>query len=147
MRLALAAAAVALLPLTGAAAPAGYGFTVRLTYTPRAAAKLAQLGERVTVAAMYAGDPVPAHRRQADVDGLPMGDERVTVPAGAGSARVTGGKVITARLGWIRGPLRVLVNVYSARTKVPDNILDCGIYEGPVAAVTGPGTDIRCDLI
>ena len=148
MRLAATIALVLGVSATAVPAPAGYEFTIQIALTPRAAAKLASLGEGITVAAMYSGSPKPAYRRQADEEGrLYLGDERITAPGRAGPVRITGSKVLRNRLGWVRGPVVVLINVYSARLKGPNNILDCGIYEGPVAAIAASDSTIRCDLI
>ena len=41
----------------------------------------------------------------------------------------------------------MLVNVYSARKTHEDNLLNCGIYEGPVSMAQKQPVDIQCDLI
>ena len=45
-----------------------------------------------------------------------------------------------------QGP-QLLINVYSGRKSSPNNLLDCGIYEGPLAAVQGQSIPISCKLI
>jgi hypothetical protein len=47
----------------------------------------------------------------------------------------------------VEGAPQVLVNVYSARKTHEDNLLSCGIYEGPVAMAQKQAVDIQCDLI
>jgi hypothetical protein len=40
-----------------------------------------------------------------------------------------------------------LINVYSGRKSSPDNLLDCGIYEGPLKAVQSQSIPISCKII
>jgi hypothetical protein len=49
---------------------------------------------------------------------------------------------------WVdsNGP-QLLINVYSGRKSSPNNLLDCGIYEGPLAAIQGTSVPISCKLI
>jgi len=51
-------------------------------------------------------------------------------------------------LKWVgnQGP-QLLINLYSGRKSSPDNLLDCGIYEGPLKAVEGKNIPIACKLI
>jgi hypothetical protein len=43
--------------------------------------------------------------------------------------------------------VQLLINVYSGRKSSPNNLLDCGIYEGPMQAVQGKSIPISCKLI
>jgi hypothetical protein len=49
---------------------------------------------------------------------------------------------------WVdnQGP-QLLINVYSGRKSSPNNLLDCGIYEGALKAVQGQSIPISCKLI
>jgi hypothetical protein len=49
---------------------------------------------------------------------------------------------------WVdsNGP-QLLINVYSGRKSSPNNLLDCGIYEGSLQAVQGQSIPIPCKLI
>jgi hypothetical protein len=42
---------------------------------------------------------------------------------------------------------QLLINVYSGRKSSPNNLLDCGIYEGSLAAIQGQSIPISCKLI
>jgi hypothetical protein len=53
-----------------------------------------------------------------------------------------------ALVKWINDQgLQILINVYSGRKSSPNNLLDCGLYEGPLAAVQGQSIPISCKLI
>jgi hypothetical protein len=43
--------------------------------------------------------------------------------------------------------LQLLINVYSGRKSSPNNLLDCGIYEGALKAIQGQSIPISCKLI
>ncbi len=45
-----------------------------------------------------------------------------------------------------QGP-QLLINVYSGRKSSPNNLLDCGIYEGSFQAIQGQSIPIACKLI
>jgi hypothetical protein len=42
---------------------------------------------------------------------------------------------------------QLLINVYSGRKSSPDNLLDCGIYEGDLLPIQAKSTPISCKLI
>ncbi len=153
MRLILAAALLCL-TATGAVAqrpparPAA-GFTIDVSFSPRAAAEMARRREGLTISAYYEGEPTRAARRHASEDGtIGLGDETINVAGRAGRYAVTGRGFRAARLAWIRpGTARVNVNLYSARRSGPDNILNCDLVEGPLAQIGGRTHRARCRLI
>ena len=147
---AAAAALAALAPAQAVpAAQPGMAFSLDISLSPQAAAKLAVLKEGISIAATFYGDPTPAAKRHADEMGqIGLGNERVTISGTGGTARITGRTVDSSHLSWIKGrSVQVNVNVFSARRSGPDNILDCDIYEGPVAAAAASPRPIRCKLI
>jgi hypothetical protein len=131
-----------------AAQGAGFGFTVAVSLSPKAAATLKARGEGIVVAAMYSGEPIPAKASKADEMGMiDLGEEDVTIPGANGRAVITGAKVIGAHVGWVKAP-GVLINVYSARKTSQDNLLDCGIFEDTVAkAQATQPIAITCKMI
>lgn len=142
------------LAATGAAAqraPArpALGFTLEISYSPRAAAEMARRHEALTISAYYEAEPSRAGARHANEEGgINLGDDTLTVPGRSGPVAVTGRGFLPARLAWIRpGTIRVNVNLYSARRSDPDNILDCGLVEGPLAQIVGRTHPVRCKLI
>jgi hypothetical protein len=147
--LACSPAAPAGSPEAEAAAPASpYAFEVRLTLTPRAAEKLAGANERVIVAGMYWGVPNEAARPVADEIGqIPLGEDFVEVAPENATITVPAANFEPDQVQHVDGAPQVLVNVYSARKTHEDNLLNCGIYEGPVAMAQKQPVDIQCDLI
>ncbi len=134
---------------TEANAPASpYAFDVRLTLTPRAAEKLVSTKERIIVAGMYWGPPNAAAKPTADEMGqIPLGEDFVEVAAESATITVPAANFDPVQLPNVEGAPQVLVNVYSARKTHEDNLLDCGIYEGPVSMAQKQPVDIQCDLI
>lgn len=131
-----------------AAPPSPYAFDVGLTLTPRAAEKLAAMQERVIVNSMFWGAPNAAAKPSADEMGqIPLGEDFVEVAPENATVSVPAANFDPDGLANIEGAPQVLVNVYSARRRHADNLLDCGIYEGPVAMAQKQPVDIRCDLI
>lgn len=134
---------------TESAAPASpYAFDVRLTLTPRAVDKLVSTKERIIVAGMFWGAPTTAAESAADAIGqIPLGEDLVEVAPESATITVPAANFDVAPLPNVEGAPQVLVNVYSARKTHEDNLLDCGIYEGPVAMAQKQPVDIQCDLI
>lgn len=57
-------------------------------------------------------------------------------------------KLNQALLKWIDNQgTQLLINIYSGRKSSPNNLLDCGIYEGSLRAVQGQSISIVCKLI
>ncbi|MCF8509297.1 MAG: hypothetical protein K9G83_11205 [Hyphomonadaceae bacterium] len=135
-------------PVAAAAPASPYAFDVALTLTPRAAEKLVSTKERVIVAGMFWGAPNAAAKSTADEMGqIPLGEDLVEVAPENATITVPAASFDPAQLPNVEGAPQVLVNVYSARKTHEDNLLSCGIYEGPVAMAQKQAVDIRCDLI
>lgn len=136
-------------PRTTPAAPGEAGFTIDLALSARASAELARRGEGITASIMYSGEPRPAYASRGDetTGEIDLGEELVTVPGRAGAITVTGQRLRRERLPWLRGAPQVLVNIFSARQRGPDNLLDCGIISGPLNQVAGRRHRILCQMI
>ena len=65
----------------------------------------------------------------------------------SGLVRVTGMKIDINRLQWIKGPVMVNVNAYSARHSSPDNILACDFFDGKLSAAVRKTVQLHCSLI
>ncbi len=134
-------------PAPPAAAPAG--FTVKVTYSQKAMDKLVAAKETVIVAGYLTASPkVGTPMQYVDHMGeLGLGEVHQEIAPGA-IAMFTSVKPNQAMLKWVdsSGP-QLLINVYSGRKSSPDNLLDCGLYEGPLAAVQGQSIPISCKLI
>jgi hypothetical protein len=137
------------LAAVGTEAPASpYAFDVQLTLTPRAAEKLVSTRERLIIAGMYWGAPNLAAEPTADEMGqIPLGEDFVEVAPESATVTIPAANFDPAQLQNVEGAPQVLVNVYSARKTHEDNLLSCGIYEGPVAMAQKQAVDIQCDLI
>ncbi len=131
------------------AQPAVAPFTVEVSLSPKAAARLASMGEGITVSAMFYGDPTPAARRQVDEMGqVDIGREEVTIPGQSGTASITGGSITASKLALLRNRnIKVLINVYSARKKSADNLLFCDLFQDTVTLAASHPIHIGCKLI
>lgn len=126
----------------------GYAFTVAITLSQKAAARLDAMHEGIIVSASYSGDPAPgAEKRTDEIGRIPLGIENVEAPGKAGTVRVTGDQVKRSRLAWVKGPVLLNVNVYSARHSGPDNILACDFFDGNLEDAVRKPVPLHCSLI
>ena len=126
-----------------------YGFDVQLTLTPRAAEKLASTDEAVIVSAMYFGMPVSDTAPGLDEHGMEigLGGDDVEVAPQSALVVVPGAGFDATNIASVKGEPEVLVNVYSARKTHENNLISCGIYQGPISMAQKKPVDIQCDLI
>jgi hypothetical protein len=125
-----------------------FAFTVEITLSPKASAKLAALHENIIVSASYSGDPAPdAEKHTDEIGSIPLGIENIEVPGKAGTVRVPGTKIRRNRFAWIKGPVLLNVNVYSARHSGPDNILNCDFFDGRLENAIRKPVPLHCSLI
>jgi hypothetical protein len=134
-------------PAPPAAAPAG--FTVKVTYSQKAMDKLVAGKETVIVDGELSGSPKPGTPKRFvdDIGQVDVGEVKDEIVPGA-EATFDHIKLDQAMMKWVdsSGP-QLLINVYSGRKSSPNNLLDCGIYEGSLAAVQGQSIPISCKLI
>ncbi len=132
-----------------AEATSPYAFEVQLTLTPRTIEKLETMREMVTVSGMYWGEPKEEARPHADEMGqINLGADDIKVQPSSRSVIVPGAAIDPKVLASdVDGPPQVLVNVYTSRMADENNLINCGIYEGPIAMAQQKPVDIRCDLI
>lgn len=124
-------------------------FSVEVTLSSRAAARLLAASEEIIVSASYYGDATQAARRRANTMGwINLAARKVTLPGRGGTARFPAVPVSPAQLDGIvdRTP-QLLINVVSARRTNRDNLLDCGIFQDPVALAAEAPIRIACKLI
>ena len=125
------------------------GFDVAVRLSPKAKAKLTAGSETVVVDASFIAGPragTPARFIGEDGQVMGLGDQRMEVAPGA-TARFTHLLANKDALAWVEGPPSVLINVYSGRKSSADNLLDCGIYEGPLSTIADSVVPIDCKLI
>ena len=133
-----------------AAAPVSpYAFGINLTLTARAAERLASTDERVIVDAMFYGLPVKDDAPGVNPEGMEvgLGSSQIEVAPETAVVKVTGEGFDATYMTSVKGEPEVLVNVYSARKTHENNLLSCGIYQGPVPMAQKKPVDIQCDLI
>ncbi len=133
-----------------AAAPVSpYAFEINLTLTARAAEKLVSTDERVIINATYYGLPVSDDAPGLDREDMDIGLGSSEIEVGPESAvvKVTGEGFDKTYMTSVKGEPEVLVNVYSARKTHENNLISCGIYQGPVSMAQKKPVDIQCDLI
>jgi hypothetical protein len=135
--------------LPASARDSAMGFSLDVSLSSRAEAQLGSLQEKITVWALWSGQPTKAAKKQVDEEGkIDLGTEEVTLPASGGHAAFTGRSVKPARIGWVKDrDVQILVNVYSARLSGPNNILNCDIFDGSVAVARATPPRIACKLI
>lgn len=142
--------AVAPLLIAAAPPPPLQGFTVTVSLSAKAKARLAKLGESITVSTWYSADArprTPQAMRDETTDELMLGEEVVRLGAAGGIARFTAKPVRRERLRFAAGPVMVNVNIYTARTKHPDNLLNCQPLVADQLAKIGIARIVTCKLI
>jgi hypothetical protein len=145
----LAALALTLAASAAQAQDAGMGFSVDVSLSAKAAALLAAKGEKIEVWANWFGDPSPAGKKHVDEMGqVDLAQETARLPSTGGTAQLSGKKVPLAQIGWIANRnVQVLVNVYTARLKDQNNLLDCGIFQDAVTLARKAPVAIACKVI
>ena len=125
-----------------------FAFSVHISLSSKAAAKLAATSEAMIVSASYSGNPIPAAEKEANEIGqIDLGIENVEASGKSGSVYVTGTKVNRDHLRWLKGPVLMNVNVYSARRSGPDNILACDFFDGKLEDAVRKPLSLHCSLI
>jgi hypothetical protein len=126
-----------------------FNFTVKITYSQKAMATLVAGKETVIVAGYLTASPIAGTPKQyVDRMGeIGLGEVDREIAPGA-TATFSNVKPTPAMMKWVdsQGP-QLLINVYSGRKSSPNNLLDCGLYEGSLAAIQGQNIPISCKLI
>ena len=132
-----------------AKAASPYAFDVNLTLTARAAERLKDTDERVIVSAMYYGLPTSDDAPGIDKEGMEvrLGASDIEVAPESAVVNVTGEGFDPTYMKSVKGEPEVLINVYSARKTHENNLLNCGIYQGPVPMAQKKPVEVQCDLI
>ncbi|MGD1062302.1 MAG: hypothetical protein ABR860_03500 [Terracidiphilus sp.] len=125
------------------------GFTVTITCSQKAMATLVSGRETVIVVGYLYGFPKQGTPKKYvdEVGQVDMGEVKDEIAPGAAAAfdRI---KLDPAMKKWFDSQgLQLLINVYSGRKSSPNNLLDCGIYEGALKAIQGQSIPISCKLI
>ena len=125
------------------------GFTVKVTYSQKAMQTLTSRKETVIVVGYLYGFPKQGTPKRDidDVGQVDLGEVKDEIAPGA-TAAFDKIKPNQALLKWLDSDgLQLLINVYSGRKSSPNNLIDCGLYEGPLKDVQGQTIPISCKLI
>jgi hypothetical protein len=137
--------ALACLVAAAAAGAARAEVVIDLVFEDGAASALKKRGEWVVVSAWYYGEPAKAGVPTDEMGLVFLGAEEATVFA-TDQRLVLGGMTAGAPAAWVVEP-QMNVNVFSARMSDENNLLDCGIVEGPVAELAQGVQRIACRLL
>ena len=121
-------------------------YTITVSLSDKAAAKLESSGEWVHISAFYYGLAIKP--KDGDEMGqIWLGNEDADIK-GAGTVTFGHIKIDTGRLRKVvGGKPTVNINVYSSRKKFQDNLLDCGLFEDLVDIAVKTNAAIACKLI
>lgn len=128
-------------------------FSVTLTLSQPALAKLAKIKEQVTVSAHYYGEPTKDAEKKKipnEIGEVDLGDEEQSraIAKATETYAFTGKTFDAKKTKWIKpGTSGILINVYSSRRVVDDNVLDCGLFQDTVAVAMAKPIEISCKLI
>jgi hypothetical protein len=127
--------------------PEGTSYKVQVTFTPRSITKLKDLGEKVTIANMFYGMPAKGTADKADGGQVQLGETLRDIEPQNQVVTISVPPFQPAKTVKTEGPPMLLINVYSARKKNEDNLLNCGIFDATLASAEAETIRIECDLI
>lgn len=120
--------------------------TLDIRFDAASTTALQERGEMVVISAIYAGEPAPGNVLPVDEMGMVyLGAEDYTVYPLNQTIQI-GHSLGAAPIGNVLEPM-VNVNVYSARHTDENNLLDCGIVDGPTEPLSKQPQLISCKLI
>jgi len=131
-----------------AASPMVTQYEVKISLSPKAGAKLQASGETITIAAYYFGLPKKGHKVRVNPEGeVDLGDEKKIIK-GEGTAQLGGIKINAKLLKHVEGEEpSLLTSIYTSRTKFPDNLLNCDVFQDKVSLAAKNPIQIKCKLI
>jgi hypothetical protein len=126
----------------------GPAFSVTVSLSPKAAARLAHPKETIMISADFYGDAnAKGQRMQNDGGQIVLSPSQKDEIPGAGVARFHGPKYDRTKLAYVDDGLQVLINVFSGRHSSPDNLLDCDFFQDKIAVAARATIPIHCKLI
>jgi hypothetical protein len=125
------------------------GFTVNVSLSEKARRKLIESKETVIVAGFFTGNPKPGALKQyvSEMDQVDLGEIKAEVAPGEKATFQAIDLKKDAFEQTDKQDPQLLINVFSGRKSSQNNLLDCGIYEGPLKPVQGGSIPISCKLI
>lgn len=125
---------------------AGESIRLNLTFDDETRLTLAQIGERVTVNAIFFGEPTDEGRDFTDEMGqVYLGTETFDIWP-VDQTLILGGSLDGMPGDLVVQPM-INVNVYTSRIKDENNLINCGIIEGPVAELAEGAQSIACKML
>ena len=121
-----------------------------LGFSEYAAMRLAELGETVTVSGMYFGTPVPAVAEamtEADGPVYVIGKFETTVSPVDQTITISGAGIDAAKLANLESAPKLNVNIFTSRTKHPDNLIDCTLIDGDVSELRAKPPATLCEML
>lgn len=125
------------------------GVDIHVSLSKKAAAKLAADKEGILAFASYYGDPSKKGKKHADELGqidLSSSEESVEISGKGGPLRISGKFVDRKLIQRVDGPVKINVNVISARKSSPNNILTCDLIDGPLSEAQKAPLAVHCGL-
>jgi hypothetical protein len=146
--LALAGALLTWAPAYSATLVVGPDFSVAVTLSAKAAARLANPRETVLVTASFYGMPKSEKLREEYQGEFPLAPQEEVEISGAGAAHFSGPRYDKGKLSLVEGGvLKLGLLVVSGRHSSPDNFLWCTPFEASLASVASKPIAIECKLI
>lgn len=121
-----------------------------LGFTEYALMRLAELGETVTVSGIYYGDPVPevaAAMTEADGPVYVVGSFEKTLEPVNQTVTVSGAGIDSAKLANLLAGPKLNVNIFTARTKHPENLITCTLVDEGVAELRAKPPASLCEML
>ncbi|MDB5438646.1 MAG: hypothetical protein JWM33_1073 [Caulobacteraceae bacterium] len=134
-------------PAAEASAPTAYGYDIKLSFSPEAAARMKGLNQKITIGNEFYGDATPAAKAKADKGGqLEMGMENTEVEAVDQTVHVTAKTLNLAALpDIIDQKPSVLITVASGPNGA--NQLSCGVFQDHISVAQTQPVDMHCEAV
>jgi hypothetical protein len=141
------AAAPTSAPPSSAASAASYAYDIKLSFSSDAAARMKELGQKITVMNAFYGDVTLTAKAKADRGGqLDMGSENIDLDAVDQTLHITAKSLKLAGLpDIVDHKPSVLINIASGPSGA--NQLSCGLFQDQIAVAQTKPVDIQCEAI
>jgi hypothetical protein len=136
----------AMLMMSAPAAQAQDMIKLRLTFDDETRLTLARIGERVTVNAWFFGEPTAAGKAFVDeMDEVYLGTETYDIRP-VDQTLILGGSMGGMPADLVVDPM-INVNVFTSRIKDENNLIQCGIIQGPTRDLSAAPQSIACVML
>lgn len=121
-----------------------------LGFSEYARTRLAELGETVTISGMYYGEPVPEVAEtvtEADGPVYVVGTYEAVVDPLDQTVTVSSAGIDPAKLANLADAPLLNVNIFTSRTKHPDNLINCTLIDGQVGELRAKPPATLCEML